>query len=70
MNPIGAAIGGAIGEARGVAAVFTIAGAVILAWGVIVAPAFLRPDPLDLRRSGVSGLEPDPPGHPGGPVVR
>jgi MFS family permease len=44
VTPIGAAIGGAVGEAWNVPAVFMVSGAVILVLGLIVARAFIRPE--------------------------
>lgn len=42
VNPLGAALGGAIGEVWRVPTVFTVSGLVILVLGLIVAPAFVR----------------------------
>jgi MFS family permease len=44
VTPMGAAIGGAVGEAWNVPAVFIGAGGVILVLGAIVARAFIRPE--------------------------
>lgn len=55
MTPIGAAVGGAVGEAWGVPAVFVAAGAVILVLGAIVARAFLRPDATAAVDAGDAG---------------
>jgi MFS family permease len=67
MNPIGAAVGGGIGEAWGVAAVFTVAGAVILVWGIVVARAFLRPEPPAVHDA--SRTQPPASLHPGDPPL-
>jgi hypothetical protein len=42
VNPLGAALGGAVGEVWHVPTVFTASGLMILALGVVVARAFVR----------------------------
>ena len=66
VTPIGAALGGAVGETWGVAAVFTVAGGVILIWGAVVARAFLAPEPAPI---GGEGSAPPSLAHPGGPTI-
>ena len=66
MTPIGAALGGAVGESWGVPAVFTVAGGVILLWGAVVARAFLAPEPPPI---GGHGSPPPSLTHPGGPII-
>lgn len=44
VNPLGAAVGGAVGQVWHVPAVFTVSGVVILLLGAVVARAFVRPE--------------------------
>lgn len=65
VTPLGAAIGGAVGQTWNVPAVFTAAGAVILVLGAVVARAFIRPG----NEPPAAGPRPAPPDDGGSATV-